>query len=152
MKTLKHLLCLGWAGGFSGTAVAGTFTFVTPGASVDTAGESVSAAVTFTTGAGTLSISLTNLTVNPTSVGQNLSDLFFTLSNSALTSGTVGTDGPDQLVNVSATAPHAPISDATRVSGWACSFNAVTGFHLDGLGGTFTPARTILGAPDASGN
>src|SRR3954453_6973822 len=43
-------------------------------------GLPVAAAATFTTGAGTIQISLTNSLADPTSVIQNISDLLFTLS------------------------------------------------------------------------
>src|SRR5438046_10409798 len=102
-KILKPLICLALAVGFSSTVLAGSFTFTTPTGSLDSAGDPVSAQAVFVTGNGTLSITLSNLLVNQKDVGQNISDLFFTLNNSALTSGTIGTDGPDASVTVLST-------------------------------------------------
>src|SRR5713101_5621014 len=122
MKTIKALICLALAVSFSSTALAGSFTFTTAPGSTDTALEPVSAHATFVTGNGTLSITLSNLLVNQTSVGQNISDLFFMLNNSALTSGTIGTDGPDALVNVASNGTAS--SAGTGPSGWLLFFGS----------------------------
>jgi len=149
MKILKSLICAVAVVSFAGAALANSYTFTTPGGSVDSAGDPVNASASFTTGNGTLSISLSNLLVNQKDVGQNISDLFFTLSSNS-TSGTIGTDGPDPLVNVDASGNAS--SGGTGAAGWNLTFNAVTGFHLDGLNGaTSTPAHTILGAPGPGG-
>ena len=101
------------------------------------------------TGNGTLSITLSNLLVNQKDVGQNVSDLFFTLNNSALSSGTIGTDGPDALVNVASNGTAS--SAGTGPSGWLLFFGSGK-FLLNGLGGaTFVPSHTILGAPGPGG-
>lgn len=60
-------------------AMAGSVTFFTPAGST-IGGEPVNAQAIFTTGAGTLTITLQDLQANPTDVGQLLSDLQFTLS------------------------------------------------------------------------
>ncbi len=148
MKTLKSLVCLALAVGFSSTALAGSYTFNTaPGST--TIGGPVNATVTFATGNGTLGITLTNLLVNPTDVAQNISDLFFTLNNPALTTGTIGVDGPDFLVNVAANGT--VNGGGTGTAGWTLAFGAGQ-FLLNGLGtATFTPAQTILGAPGPGG-
>ena len=149
MKRLKALICLALAVGFSSTALAGSFTFTTGAGSTDSAGDPVSAQAVFVTGNGTLSITLSNLLVNQKDVGQNISDLFFTLNNSALTSGTIGTDGPDALVNVASNGTAS--SAGTGPSGWLLFFGSGK-FLLNGLGGaTFVPSHTILGAPGPGG-
>src|SRR5438128_970132 len=71
-----------------GTSSAGVQTFTTGAGATDTVGEPVSAQADFTTGAGTITISLQNLIVNQNSVGQNVSDLYFTVSGT-ITSPTI---------------------------------------------------------------
>src|SRR5947207_13309128 len=99
MKRLKPLICLALAVGFSSTALAGSFTFTTGAGSTDSAGDPVSAQAGFVTGNGTLSITLSNLLVNQKDVGQNISELCFTLNNSAFTSVMNRTDGFYFLLN-----------------------------------------------------
>jgi len=149
MKTIKYLSCVAFLA-LSGSALAVTTTFNTVAGATDAAGEPVNAQVVFTTSADMLTITLTNLIVNQKSVGQNISDLFFSLAGSGATGGSITTDGPDALVNVSSTG--AASSAGTGPSGWTLSFSGGT-FHLDGLNSAaFVPSHTILGAPDGSGN
>jgi hypothetical protein len=65
-------------------AQADVVTFITPSGST-TGGGPVDATATITTGAGTITVSLTNLESNPKDVAQNLSDFSFTLSNGTAT-------------------------------------------------------------------
>src|SRR5215470_10283724 len=77
---------------------ANSITYVTPTGST-AGGQPVDATATFTTGAGIVTITLSNLQANPTSVVQALSDLDFVLSNGA-TSGTLASSsGQDLTVN-----------------------------------------------------
>jgi len=100
---MAHLKCLSAVLGTLACGVAlqvnaASDTFMTP-SGASTGGQPVDASATFTTGAGTVSISLNNLFANPTSVVQNLSDLSFTLSNGA-TSGTLASSsGAEVTVN-----------------------------------------------------
>ena len=145
MKAFKYLICLAAAVGISGTALAGSFTFVTPGGSTDTAGEAVNAQAIFTPGNGTLSITLDNLIVNQKSVGQDLSDLFFTLSNVTAGGSLTSSSGLERTVVFGGT-----FTDGSTVStGWGFT---VTGgvFHLNALVGGTAPTHTIIGAPDGS--
>jgi hypothetical protein len=149
MGKLKYIAAIAVAVGLSGTALAGSFTFETAAGATNGDGNPVDARVVFATSLNTITISLTNLLATQQDVGQNISDLFFKLSSTA-NSGSITTDGLDPLVNVAdgGTAT----SGGTGTAGWALTFSAVTGFHLDGLNGAdFTPAHTILGAPDGSG-
>ena len=99
-------------------AHAATVTFVTPpGTSVPDG--SVNASATFTTGAGTLSVTLTDLLANPTSVGQTLSDLIFTLS-SHQTTGTISSSS-GQLITVAANGT--ATTGATTTTGWGLNSN-----------------------------
>jgi hypothetical protein len=148
MKTPKFLLVLACLALACTPAFAGSYTFVTASGSTNGVGNPVSAQAAFTTGANTLTISLSNLIVNQNDVGQNVSDLFFTLGSNA-TSGSVTTDGPDNLVFVAAGGT--TTSGGTAASGWALTFSAGT-FHLNGLAGSVNvPAYTILGAPGPGG-
>src|SRR5215472_9023400 len=101
-------------------------TFMTPTGST-TGGQPVDASAVFTTGSGTVTITLNNLEANPTSVVQNLSDLSFTLSNGA-TSGTLASSsGMEVTVN----------GDGTFSTGATVSPTAwkLSGLQLTALGG-----------------
>ncbi len=135
----------------SATASADTITFSTaPGAT--NAGLPVSATATFTVSApGVLTITLTNNIVNPTSVAQNISDIFFQAGN--LTNGTL-TSSSGQNVTVAANGVRT--LGATVSTGWALSNGAfgpsgASGFELTVLGTATGPAHTILGAPGPGG-
>jgi hypothetical protein len=82
-------------------AAALSFTFFTPAGST-CGGETCSAEAVITTGAGSISVTLTDLTTPAQiiSAGQALSDLSFTLSNAPGTQGTLTAAG--QLANIGA--------------------------------------------------
>src|SRR5689334_13567325 len=82
----------------SATSRADTITFVTPNGS-STSGGPVNASATFTTSAGQISITLTDLLANPTDVAQLISDLSFTLSNGAATGTLASSSGQQLTVN-----------------------------------------------------
>ena len=127
-------------------AHASTVTFVTPvGAS--TGGGAVNASASFTTDAGTLSVTLTDLQANPTDVAQTLSDLVFTLS-AGQTSGTLTSSSGQQItVNSGGTFTLGP----TASTGWGLKNNVSGGLQLDALG-FIGPAGLIIGPPDAGGS
>src|SRR5262245_39228133 len=77
------LICM-----FAAKSYANAITFATP-TGATTGGGPVNASATFTTSAGLLSITLTNLQANPTDVAQLLSDLQFTTSNPTILTGTL---------------------------------------------------------------
>jgi hypothetical protein len=113
---------------------AGTVTYITPSGSTSQ-GSPVDAEAVFTTGAGSLTITLTNLEVNPTSVGQNLSDVTFTLSD--------GTNASFQLASSSGTDVsidgHGDATVGSTVStGWDLSTSGTTSATLDVLGSART--------------
>ena len=115
-----------------------------PGAT--TGGGPVSASVTFNvSAAGTLQITLTNSTANPTDVAQNISDLSFqagTLSGSLTTSAA-------SFINV---AGNGTTSGAgSGLTGWALDSSTGGNFHLTVLGTAIGPAHTILGVPGPGG-
>jgi hypothetical protein len=99
-----------------------------------------------TTGTNSISITLTDLYVNPLDIGQNLSAFYFTTSVAPST---------DSISTSSATAINIASGGAytgagTVAPGWALTLlSGVT--KLDDLGaGGAGPAHTIVGAPDGS--
>src|SRR5262250_3276295 len=98
MKALKYLACLASALGIVSTALANSFTFVTPSGATDSVGEPVSAQAIFNTSGDMLSITLNNLIVNQKSVGQNISDLEFTLSNVDMGGSLTSSSGLERTV------------------------------------------------------
>jgi hypothetical protein len=83
-------------------AAAASFPFVTPAGST-CGGETCAAEATITTGAGSISVTITDLSTPAQiiSAGQALSDLSFTLSNAPGTQGTL-TANSGQLANIGA--------------------------------------------------
>jgi len=108
-------------------------------------GGPVSAEADITIGAGTVTVVLKNLTVNPTDVAQNLSDFLITFNN------TVGaptlTSSTSSFRNV---ADNGTFSDVpgTVPTGWIVPAGEVTsmGWKTTDLGGA-GPENTIIGAP-----
>jgi hypothetical protein len=99
-KALLAASVVAAVGMFSGAAHAATITFSTPSGSSDTDGP-VSGSAAFMTGAGQISITLTD-TLAPSlfhSQGQALSDLIFTLSNAPGTQGALSATGQEEDVN-----------------------------------------------------
>lgn len=96
----------------------------------------------FVTGANTLSITLNNLTVDPTGVIQNISGLGFTLSSGQTSASLVSSWGKERTVNSDGTYA----DGATVAAGWVLS-----GLFLDDLlgAGHAGPAHTLIGAPNA---
>jgi hypothetical protein len=127
-------------------AFAGTATFSTPSGST-AGGLPVDASATFTTSAGTLDITIFNNLANPTSIIQNVSDLFFSLSG--VTSGTLASSSGNEIfVAADGTTSNGGSGVST---GWVLSISGGV-FHLDGLNtAADVPAHTIIGAPDGSG-
>jgi len=135
----------------AGAAHAQTYTFVTPGGSNDSVGDKVSAEAIFTVGNGTLTIDLQNLlaTLDVKDVGQNVSDIYFTFSNSSLNTGSVASSTATFIdINGkgvgSVTISHSQDAYIDKM-GWGLDSMGSGAFHLDGLGGKYTPAMTIVG-------
>jgi hypothetical protein len=127
-------------------AFAGTSSFSTASGST-AGGQPVDASASFTTGAGTLDITIFNNQVNPTSVIQNVSDLFFSLSG--VTSGTLASSSGNEIFV--ATNGTTSTGGSGVSTGWVLSISGGV-FHLDGLNtAADVPAHTIIGAPDGSG-
>jgi hypothetical protein len=121
-------------------------TYTTP-AGASTSGGPVAASASFTTGSGTLQISLTDLLVNPTDIAQTISDLEFTLSGGQTTGTLVSSSGTEITVNTNGTAT----PGGTVPTGWGLNNNVGGGLQLDVLGFPIGPAHLIIGPPGAGG-
>ena len=133
-------------------AFADQISFLTHTGSVDTAGETVAALATITTGAGTVTIDLSNtLTASQVqSVGQDLSALSFSLVGVSA-AGTVSSSN-GTFISIasggsvsSATGPHS----GPNFIGWGLS-NAGSVYTLNDLVGGASPAGTIIGGAGAT--
>ena len=125
----------------AGAAHANSFLFTTPAGS-STSGGPVSASAMVTTGAGTVTIMLSNLQANITDVAQAISDFAFTLNGGA-TSGTL-TASSGQEINIAGNGTFA--LGSTVSTGWA-----LTGLALSVLGTPTGPAHLIIGPPAGGG-
>jgi len=131
-----------------GAARAGSITYATPLGS-STPGGAVDAEAVFTTSAGALTITLTDLQANPTNVGQLLSDLSFTASGTDALNGAslASSQGQEIAVNKGGTFS----TGATVPTGWIPTLSGNSG-NLDVLGGGGAgPEHLIIGPPDHSG-
>jgi hypothetical protein len=115
-------------------------TFVTPtGASAG--GGPVDAEAVFTTGAGTLSVTLTNLQANPTDVTQAISDLSFTVSSD---SNLASSSSNNPTVNLIDILNHVGVPAGTGPAGFAYSSTTTTGL-FEQIGSGTGPAQLIIG-------
>lgn len=139
----------------SSLALADTMTFVTPSGSTDSAGDPVSASAVVTTGDGTVTIVLNNLTTDFKDAGQLISDFSISFSDFSLASPTVTSTG--SLIEVGSGGVVTP--DGTGASGWNFASEVVAPppsetISLDGLNdATNTPSHLVIGLPgsDCSG-
>jgi hypothetical protein len=144
-KLIRHLslwtILVCASAGFAATSTVSTPSGSTAG------GLPIDASATFTTSAGALDITIFNNLANPTSIIQNVSDLFFSLSG--VTSGTLASSSGNEIF---VAADGTTSNGGTGVStGWVLSISGGV-FHLDGLNtAADVPAHTIIGAPDGSG-
>jgi len=142
---MKQILALAVLVGFAASAHPASANSITYNFSGTQSSLPVSGSASFTTLANEIQISLTNSTVNPTSVAQNLSDLSFTLSTGGQTTFSIASSsGLERTVNSDGT-----FTDGSHVStGWAISGSSGT-IKLDVLGAA-GPTHTVIGSPDAS--
>jgi len=131
---------------------ADTFTFDTGSTAKDTAGDQVSASVTFVTSANTLTITLNNLLTAAESkdAGQLLSDISFTLSNASATGSVTSSTGT--FINVGSggavTATTSTLTGADKI-GWALTGTGT--YELNGLSGSGAgPSQEIIGGTAGS--
>jgi hypothetical protein len=127
-------------------SVAGavSVTFDTPSGST-VGGQPVSASATFVTGVDSLTITLTNLQDNPTSIIQNLSDLSFVLSGGQTSGSLTSSSGLERNVAADGTFT----DGATVATGWELETFG-SGLRLHVLGTAIGPAHTLIGGPDGS--
>ena len=122
-----------------------------PGAT--NAGQQVDASAIITTGAGTVTINLSNLltAAQVGSIGQNLSALSFTL-NTATSSGSVASSS-GTFIDVGTggvvTSASSTSGSASNLIGWILS-NSGSNYQLNGLGALASPAQTIIGGSAGS--
>jgi hypothetical protein len=129
----------------STVAFADTVTFTTAPGAKESGGNNVSASATVTTGNGTVTVVITNLIVDPTTVAQNVSDFAFTLSSGQTTGSITSVSGVQRTVASNGTFTDAAYTSYTQAqSGWSN-----TGLHFTALGGG-SPFDTILGKPNGS--
>jgi hypothetical protein len=144
MKTLKYFACVA-ALAVCGSASAGSFTFnfngTTSGTGTPVAAD---AQAVFVTMNGSMTITLTNLLVNQTSVGQNISDISFTLGGVSSLGSQTGSGDSISIASNGTVTDHGTTSTA-----WFFSFSSGT-FLLEGLGHPMATG-TIVGSPDGSG-
>jgi hypothetical protein len=152
MRKVSQILATGaLIGGLATPAWANSITFVTP-TGATTGGGPVDASAQFTTGAGSLTITLTNLQANITDVAQALSDLLFTVHSASgaslgMTTAIVGT-APQGTVTVASGGSYT--TGTTSSDGWQATGSS-NSFLLNDLcgSGCSGPADLIIGGPGA---
>jgi hypothetical protein len=132
--------------GLAMAAHAGTFTFETAAGATESGGNAVDAKAIVTTGAGTVTVQLFNLLVNPTTVAQNISDFDFALSGTTSLGSLASSSGQDITVASNGTFT----LGSTVATGWAFT-SPTAGSYLLNVLGAAGPTHTILGAPGAGG-
>jgi hypothetical protein len=115
-------------------------TFILPAGST-TSGGMVAAEADITTGAGTVTVVLKDLVVNPASAAQCLSALTLTFSNAVGANSLTSSSGQERSINSDGTFT----DGGTVATGWLESSTTNT-LKVDDLGGA-GPAHTIVGAP-----
>jgi hypothetical protein len=136
-------------------ASAGTFTFATAaGATEPMNSLPVNASTTITTGAGTVSVTLTNLLADPSNVPQVLTDLLFILSGGNTLATTIASSAGQEITiagNGTSTL------GAVVATGWKLDSSSPSGtIHLCEIGpgtcgGGLAPSHGIIGPPDSGG-
>jgi hypothetical protein len=129
------------------SASANTITFSTAPGATESGGNPVNASATFTTGAGTVVVTLDNLLANPTTVAQLISDFSFGLS-SGQTSGTLSSSSgiqrfvfPDGMWTAGATVSTGWGVDAGTLHVTALGFGGPAGLIIGPPGGANTYAN-----------
>ena len=136
----------------STVASASTVTFTTP-AGATIGGNPVSASATLTTGAGTVTLTLSNTLANLTDAAQLLTDFFFTLDSGTTSSTTISTSASQDItVNANGSFTLGGIV----APGWGLDLAVPGTIHICDIGtgpctGPFTPAHGLIGAPGPGG-
>ena len=146
----------------SSSSTLSEYSFSTLTGATDPANEPLSATATFDVSAGSMIVTLVNLQSNITSVGQNISSLWFTVNNGtsilSLSGASVTLSG--NLVNIGAngvatsvgTLNNVPLG-TTGIKGgehWSAGQGA-SQFYFNDLNGGGQPDQTIIGPLGANG-
>ena len=138
--------------GWGTSADADTVTFSTPLGAMN-AGQQVDASATITTGAGTVTIDLSNLlsASQVRSIAQNLSALSFTLDTTTSSGSVSSSTGTfiDVGSGGAVTSASSTSGSASNLIGWVLA-NSGGNYELNGLGALASPAQTIIGGTAGS--
>jgi hypothetical protein len=126
-------------------ARADVITIMTPAGSM-TSGGPVSAEADITTGAGTVTLILKDLVINPSSVAQNLSAFTMTFSDLVGANSLFSSSGVERTVNSNGSYSNG----GSVATGWHESSTDST-LKVDVLSGGVGPMHTLIGAPGGSG-
>ncbi len=137
----------------AGVASADQVFTTSPGAVNPLTGQSVSATADFSLSGNTLTLALTNTTPNIVSIGQVLTGLSFTLSDS---SGVSLTNQTGNLVNILDGGVISPFGGSTDALGWGFGSTGGNTFDLcvicsGGVTSPVTPSEGLLGPTSADG-
>jgi hypothetical protein len=126
----------------------GSITYMTPNGSNESGGNPVDATATFTTSANVITVVVNNLEMNPKTVAQNISDLFFTVSTGQKTGSIDQThsSGTSRTVNGNGSFTD---SGSVSPSHWSLQTSG-SQLHLNDLTAG-QPIQTILGSPGSGG-
>jgi hypothetical protein len=124
------------------SAHANVINVFTPLGATDKDDDPVNASAKFTTGAGFLTIVLSDLLPNPTSAGQLVSGISFSLS----TGQTSGTLGANSGVEVTVASDKTFKLGSAVSTGWGLTTSSGL-FELSALGTATTPSHLVIGGP-----
>lgn len=138
------------------TPVARAQTFITPSGSSVGDGP-VDGTATFTTGLNTITITIRDLEVNPTSVGQTINGVDFSLSNNKTAGSITSQDATLRTVTGTGAGKYSDAGSPTTSVGAANTWNYVTnnsqgsnlGVMVTSLG-NMAAVPTVIGDPNAS--
>jgi hypothetical protein len=159
-KIVQGLTFLVIASSASASVLTSQTTFVangTQGGNPDVNSEAVFTFTNVTPTTGILTVTLTNLLANPTSVAQNITDFSFDLVGgngvaivpSCATTCLTSASAPDGTVTLGSGAPtYAPTPIDPK---WAVMLSSGM-FYLNGTGLIHSAAHSIIGPGDSSGN
>jgi hypothetical protein len=128
---LTALLCVS-------TAFAGTITYT--GIGTSSGGNTVNGSATFVTSLNSITVTLSNFLSDPKSVGQNISGLFFTLSNPPILPSLSSSSGVELTVASNGTYT----VGSAGSTGWSLTSSG-SSLTLNVLGTAIGPAHTLIG-------
>lgn len=144
-------------------AFAKTYSYSTLQNATDLAGDPVWAKAIFDVSAGSMTVTLVNLEPNITSVGQDISSLWFTVNNGSsilsLNNANVTLSGNlvDIGMNGAVTSSAGTLNNVqlgttgTSTEHWSAG-QGTSQFYFNDLNGGGQPDQTIIGPPNSSGN